>query len=724
MPRANVIQSNFTAGEISPRMRGRVDIERYQNAAELIENGLVLAHGGVQRRPGVRLVAEAKTGADPVRLLPFVFNTEQAYMIEAGPLYLRFYMDGAQILSGGVPVEVVTPYDAAALPEVDYVQSADTMFTAHVSAPMQRLRRFGHDAWVFDPIPFVTEPFAETGHRPQVGLTVDDPTPGVDRTFTTDGPAFYASDLKRTLEAMGGVAKITSYVSATSVKATITTAFPAAAFTAGQWLLAGTPHTTVTPSADGPVGASITLNGGNPTWRAEDVGSFVTINGGLVEITDAGLGGTVPGGSATGIVRQALTSTVSAGPFAWVLNGSTWNDADGYPRSLSFHEQRLWAAGSPNYPLTVWGSRLGEYLNFELGVLDDAAVSFDVVSDQLNPVRHVAQMKALVCFTYGAEFTLHGGVEKPITPTNVQVKNQSAFGCNKVAPVRVANELLFVNASGRKIRALSADRFDASNYNAPDLTILSEHITESGVVDATFQADPDPYYFAVRADGVLAACALDRDQDIVAWSRCTSAAAFEAVATIPTGSSEQTWVVMRLGTRRFVGYFDPSISTDLAVTATSAEGSAIWGGLEHLEGRTVDVIADGADMGQFVVDDGQVVLPRTAHEVEIGLNYVTRVKMLPPDFPTPVGTMHAAAARAFAVWVRVKDTIGAFVNGEELANRQFGEQRLDVPPTPITGLFQVGATGWDRGEMEVVIEQRRPMPFHLLAVVRRLEVGD
>lgn len=726
MARINVNQTNFTAGEISPRMYGRVDLERFQNAAKEIENGLVLAHGGVMRRHGIRFVAEAKVASDVARLIPFVFNVDQAYIIEAGNQYFRFYMDGGQILSGGVPYEVTTTYAVGDVPALDYAQGADTMFLAHETYYPQRLRRFGHAAWVFDAVPFVTEPFTEGGHWPATTLTLSAAAVGTGRTFTAGAAAFLASDVGRQVEALGGVGIITAVTSATVATVNITTAFPSTNFTADQWTIAGSPNATITPTASAPAGAACTLNATVDVFRAGDVGAYVEINGGLVRID------TVTSAQvASGIIKQELISTAAAVGFSWVLSHSAWNVRNGYPRSVSLNEQRLWFAAPPAFPQTVWGSRLAEYLNFELGVTDDAAVEFGVVSDQLNPIRHIAQMKALVCFTYGGEFTLHGGVEKPVTPTNVQVKNQSAIGCNGVSPVRVLNELLFWNRAGRQCRAISADRFDANNYNAPDLTVLAEHITESGVVDCTFQADPEPWLFAVRADGVVASCTLDRDQDIVAWSRQRiggGQVAIEAIATVPYGNTERTWVIGRLvvngASKRYVGYFDPELNTDFAVTATAGVATKTWGGLAYLEGMTVDVVGDGYDLGAHTVTGGQVVLQRAVSAVEIGLNYATRIKLLQPEFPTAIGTMQASPLRVVKAWLRLKDSIGGTVNGEDIVIRQFGEQILDQAPTPKSGLFEVGDTrGWAEGETDITIEQTRPMPFHLLSVIRHLEVG-
>mgnify|MGYP000647642028 CR=1 FL=1 len=122
--RANLIKTNFTAGEISPRLMGRVDIERYANGAKIIENGLCVVQGGVMRRPGTRYAAAAKYGDRTARLIPYVFNRSQAYVLEFGDGYLRFYQNGQQLVNGdNTPYEIASPYSVDMLSEVNYVQA-------------------------------------------------------------------------------------------------------------------------------------------------------------------------------------------------------------------------------------------------------------------------------------------------------------------------------------------------------------------------------------------------------------------------------------------------------------------------------------------------------------------------------------------------------------------------------------------------------------------------
>ena len=716
MPRLTLDQTNFTAGEVSPRMLGRTDIARYQYGAELLENCWPLIHGGAIRRDGSLFCAAAKYSNKRSRLVPYIFNRTQAYMVEFGDLYIRvYYADGTY-----TGVELVSPYTEAMLSSIDYVQGADTMFVFNALVPTNRLRRVTNTEWTLAEVPFVTKPFDEIGIKFTTGLTLSAATVGVGRTATSAVSAFKASDVGREIWSGAGVSKITAYTSSTVVTVEITTAFSGTAL--ATWQLKGSPQTKNTPSDKDPVGSTITLTLNSAGWRPDDVGKFVKINRGLVEITTY-----TSDLEVSGTIRSALDATVGSQKNAWSLESSVWNADDGYPGTGTMHEQRLVCAGSPVFPQTIWESRIGEYLNFELGVKDDDAMSFTVSSDQINPITHMAQVKALIALTYGGEFSLSGGVEKPITPTNIQVKSQSVYGCNNVKPVRIGNELLFMQRSNRKLRALSY-QYESDAYGAPDLSVLSEHITESGITDMAYQQEPESILYLVRVDGVMATMTIDREQDVVGWARQVTDGEFESVATIPSTDGEQVWAIVKRTvngvTVRYIERFVSGVHVDCGITAVSGLGATVWTGLGHLEGKTVDIIADGSPMPPQVVTGGQVTIQRKAYAVHIGLHFKTTIKTLTPEVQGSTGSMQGNSMRIGEITLRFHETIGCKLNGQTIAFRNLGPLVLDRPPELFTGDHRIENLGWDRGKASLLIEQDLPLPFHLLCVIKKLSTND
>lgn len=655
--RANLIKTNFTAGEISPRLMGRVDIARYANGAKQIENAVCVVQGGVMRRPGTRYAAAAKYGDRNGRLIPYVFNRSQAYVLEFGDGYLRIFQNGAQLVNDdNTPYEIASPYSSAMLPAVNYVQGADTMFLVHQSVKPHRLQRRGQLDWVLEPCPFIVEPFDEIRDTPEKWCK-----PSVKE--------FVGSEITLTLS-------------------------------------------DDEPPKDSEDPAPFT----GPGWVAEDVGSYVRINNGLVlikTITSEQI--------AVGVIRTDLTATQAASPGAWTREDTVWTDEFGYPGAVTLHQQRLVLAGSVRYPQTIWFSETGVYLSFELGTDDDKAISFTLSSDQLNPIVHLAQMNTLIALTYGGEFTITAGNDAAITPTNISVKNPSPYGCNGIRPVRVGTEIMFVQRAGRKLYAVAYDPDSFVSYSANDMTVLAEHITAGGVIDMAYQQQPDAFIWLVRTDGVMVTMAIDRAQEVIAWSRQITAGGFESVASIPSDSNDVVYALVRrdIGGQvvRYVEVFDSTLYTDAAVTGSSEAGATTWAGLNHLEGQTVDVVADGSVMPVQVVSSGQITLPRKARRVEIGLHFESTIQTLTPEVGTTEGTTQSAKKRTSEVTMRFLETTGAECNGQVIPFRTFGPKILNQPAPLFTGDHYFGKLGWEKGEDTLLIQQRQPLPFHLLAII-------
>lgn len=153
MANGTIPLTSFTGGEWSPRLHGRVDVAKYNTSCEVLENMIVFPHGGATRRPGLEFIEDAKT--DNVRLIPFEYNREQAYVLEFGEYYIRFYRDAAQVAPGGVPLEIASPFKASELADLSICQSNDVLFIAHKDTCPQRLERIGEDQFTISDIPFV-----------------------------------------------------------------------------------------------------------------------------------------------------------------------------------------------------------------------------------------------------------------------------------------------------------------------------------------------------------------------------------------------------------------------------------------------------------------------------------------------------------------------------------------------------------------------------------------
>lgn len=609
------------------------------------------------------------------------------------------------------------------LNDVGYVQGADTMFLVHPDVYPQRLQRFGDANWRLLPVPFSVEPFSELGISPATALTVSAITVGVGRNFQATG-AFFASDVGRDIVAGSGLATVTAYVDANNVTCEIKSQYPGLVNASGSWTITVSPQATLTPGAVGPVGTVTTATLSAAGWRAgtEEVGKYIKVNGGLLKVTSYASSTIL-----NVVVQQVLTSTVGAIPNSWSLERSIWGGVNGYPRAVTLNEQRLLLAGSPGFPQNLLGSRIGDYLNFELGTKDDDAFNYELTTSQVAPIQHLAQSRRLMVMSTSNEMSVRGGVEKPITPTSIQKNDESTSGSNGVRPVKIGNEIMFVQRAGKKIRACGY-RYDIDGFASPDRTIFAEHISGTGIVGMAFQQEPDSMLFCPRADGQMAVCAYDTEQEVVGWGRWITQGLYESVANIPTTTAEDLYVITQrvIGgvTKRFVEVFDTAAALDLAYTGTAASpGATVWTGLDYLNGMVVQVLADGAYMGEFTVAAGQITLPRKALAVQIGLSYTALVEPLQIELAANGTTIQGNAISVNEVVLRTLDTKAIVLNDVPIDPRRFGPALLDQPPPDFKGDIRVATFTDEIYKVKQVITQPYPLPFHLLNIIRSVTVN-
>jgi hypothetical protein len=235
MARVNHIVTTFNAGELTPRLDGRVDLDFYRSGCRALENMIPLPQGPATRRPGSRFIAEVKDSAKRTALLPFEFSSLQAYEIEVGDQYFRFYRDKARIESPpGTPVEIATPYQLADLFDADgrlrlkITQSADVLYLCHPNYAPRKLSRTAHTSWTLSLVTFLDGPYLDENVDATRTLTPSATTGSITIAATGHAP-FAASDVGRLVRIKHGTtwghAEITAFTSSTQVSATVKTAF-------------------------------------------------------------------------------------------------------------------------------------------------------------------------------------------------------------------------------------------------------------------------------------------------------------------------------------------------------------------------------------------------------------------------------------------------------------------------------------------------------------------
>ncbi len=736
MPKIQPITTNFTAGEQSPRLRGRVDIDKYNASAQELFNCVVLKQGGVTIRPPTKFIGEIKDSADTARIVPFVYSRTDAYLLELGDQVMRVWKNGAIVESApSTPYEVTTPWTDDQLEDIDYSQGADTMLAAHGDNPTQAVRRYGDARWTVGDAAFRPSPVAETGDRGTMTMTIDNGAVGAGRTITAGAAFFLAADVGRRITWGGGTALITAVGSSTSATATVESAFLdlSANGTAGPapiWLLEGSPQTTCTPSAASPLGAACNLTLSAAGWRTDAVGSIVDINGGKVRVT-----GYTSTTVLAGVIVKELSGTTGAPADAWVLRKPAFNAVDGYPRAVTFYQQRTWLAHTTRYPQSKWGSKTALFFDFTPGTDDDSAVYKTVDSDEVNPIEYMHSGRNLVALTLGGEFECRGGIEKPISQTNEQINLQSRWGCDRVRPEQVGDDLVFMQRGGKVMRAVRKSEVDG--FAAPDISVFSDHLLRKGIRSMAFEQTPESVLWCATGDGKLLAITYNPEQNTIAFCSGEVAGGFvEWVATLPEGGSDATYLLVRRTidgqTKRYIEKLDWGNWMDTQEVRNAHDCRAeftgpaadTWSGFDHLEGETISVLADDIYIGEFEVSGGEITLPREAEKVSGGLGYVARIRQQAPEVGTGTGTSQGQAISTHRIQARFFQTVGGSINGTPVDVRQFDVPgTLDAPPPSYSGIKEMVDYGWATGESGITLEQDQPYPWSVLAIIRDVTVN-
>jgi hypothetical protein len=213
MAKSSAPFTNFTAGELSPRLDGRTDLAKYFNGCKKLQNFLTFPQGGVTRRPGTEYIADGRNAGGvsyfQLRLIPFEFNVEQTYILEFSAGKFRIFKDGGIVVDGGgSPVEVVTQYSASDLSGLKFTQSADIMYIVHPNHAPRQITRTDHDAWTITDIEFRRGPFLDPVFDDST-LLADGRTGSVSITSSVAN-FFKSTDVGRLIKLHHGYAEITS----------------------------------------------------------------------------------------------------------------------------------------------------------------------------------------------------------------------------------------------------------------------------------------------------------------------------------------------------------------------------------------------------------------------------------------------------------------------------------------------------------------------------------
>lgn len=459
---------------------------------------------------------------------------------------------------------------------------------------------------------------------------------------------------------------------------------------------------------------TVTLSASAPVFVAGHAGVTLRLAGRRLRIAAIA--------SPTSATAQVLETLSATAPTAnW--DEAAFSAARGWPVSCCFHQGRLVLGGSRDLPNRLWLSRTNDLFNFDLGTgLDDQAIEFAVMSDQVNAIRAVFSARHLQVFTSGAEWMVTGD---PLTPGNIQLNRQTRVGSiveRIVPPVDVDGSTIFAARGGRSLHEFVYTDVEQA-YQANDLALVSRHLVDRPLSMAFDQARR--LLHIVMGDGALATLTLYRAEQVTAWTRQETAGRFRAVAELDGA----VYAVVERGGAIGLERFDERLGVDAGIDGEVAAPAATWSGLAHLEGREVAVLADGAPRSTARVTAGAISLDPPARHVAAGLSFAHRIEPLPPELLGAAGA-RSGPVRLVSVTFRLLETAALEVDlgrgTVPVPFRRLGPGLLDRAPPRFTGDRVLRALGWRRDATASLwrIGGEAPLPLTILSVTTDLRVND
>ena len=667
MARVAVQLTNFTGGELSPRLDGRNDLAKYPTGCKTLENMIIFPHGSAARRSGTQFVSEVKDSSKETRLIPFEFSTAQTYMLEFGDQYIRFYKDNGQILSSGSAYEISSPYLEAELFDIKYAQSADVMYVCHPNHPVKKLSRTGHTSWTLTDVDFTNGPYLDDNITTTT-LNTDHHTVGTGRVLTSSASLWVTTDVGRLVRFRDGYGKITAYTSATVVTWEIIKD-TGSSTASTDWSLGAFSNTTGHASCvtffEQRLVFAATLSQPQTIFfsRSGDYENMDENRGGTIADDDAIIY-TIASNQVNAIRFMTSTRTLiigTAGGEFTVSGGGT--DVAVTPTNILIKKQSNNGAANVD-ALAVGNATI--FLQRARRKMRELAYNFDVDG-------YVAPDLTIL-----AEHISEGGFKQL---SYQQEPNQVIWG------VRNDGQLIGLTYQREQQvvawhRHIFGGAFGSGNA-------VCESI-------ATIPTDDSEY------------------QSWVIIKRTINGATKRYVEFIHQYDFDES-------DDTSFNFLDSQLSYDGSAVTTIS-------GLAHLEGQTVSILADGATHPDKTVSSGSITLERSASKVKVGLGYTSLLQTMRIDAGAQNGTSQSKTKRIYEITARLYESIGVEV-GPDLNNMEripfrSSANAMDSGINVFTGDKEIEFRGNYETDGFIFVRQTQPLPLTILSLYPKLQTND
>jgi hypothetical protein len=739
---SNVIQSAFTNGELTPALHARIDLDQYKRGLKTLRNCFTHPHGGVSNRPGTTFVVEVKDSTKVTRLIPFQFNTTDTYCLEFGDLYIRVIRNGGQVLSGGSPVEIVTPYTEAQLFDLKFTQSADIITIVHPSHAPRELSRTSHTAWALNTITFAPSIGTVTGlSSSAVGATYLYAVTAVHSETFEEGLPGYVTSLTRTSTlswtAVTGAGRYNVYLATNGVYYLIgeagTNSFLDATYTQDK---TETPPTARNPfSGANNYPATVgyfnqrlcfgrTNNYPQTIWMSK-VGSFKNFTVSSPYQDDDAITVTIDSNEVNEIRHlMALTdlSVLTSGAEAVITsNDNAFVFANLRRKIQSYYgvsevtpvivgKSALFTQDKGNVVREITYDDLGNYTGNDRSIFsthlfkDRTIVDWAYAKAPESIIWAVRNDGILLGLTHLSEqgvFAWHWH------DTDGQFESVISISEGNESAVYVLVKRKINGSWKRYIERLHTrttddirDCFFVDCGLSLDLPVTITGITQANPVVVTATA----HGFSNGDDIDLSDIAGMTELNDRRFTIANVAANTFELTDIDTGAN--------IDGTAYTAY-ESGGEARKAVTAIS--------GLTHLNGKSVAILADGIVQPKQTVVAGAITLANAASRIHIGLSYDSDIETLKPPTKTIAGKKVSAAK----VICQVDKTSGMFVGSDEDHLREVKQSPAlyDTAAGLVTDDIEIVIdTSWKNGG-SVFIRQSDPLPMTILSIIPDIYVG-
>ena len=674
MARVAAQLSNFTAGELSPRLDGRNDLAKYSAGCATVENMVIYPHGAAARRPGTTFVAEVKTSSAKTRLIPFEFSTTQTYILELGNQYMRFYRDNGQILSSGSPYEISTPYLTAELFDIKFAQSADVMYITHPSHKTRKLSRTGHTSWTLSEVDFTNGPYLDT-NTSTTTFTTSAHTVGTGRTLTASAitginsdTGFQTTDVGRLVRFRDGYGEITARTDTLNVTIEILVDMGSTSAST-DWSLGAFSDTTGHPSCvsffEQRLVFAATLSQPQTVFFSKS---------GDYENLDANIGGTVADDDA--IIYTIASNPVNAIRFMAASRTLIIGTAGG---------EFTVSGGGDNDAVTPTNILIKKQSNHGAANIDAVAVA--------NATLFVQRAKRKI-----RELAYNFDVDGYIAPDlTILAEHVTKGGITEMAYQEEPLAIIWCVRDDGELVALTYQR---------EQEVVAWHRHVFGGAFGSGKA---------VCESVAVIPTEDSEYELyMIIKRTINGATKRYVEFLNTFDFDET-------DNKSFNFLDSQLSYSGSAATTIS-------GLSHLEGQTVSILADGATHPDKTVSSGSITLDRSATDVKVGLGYTSLLKTMRIDAGAQNGTSQAKTKRIYEVTARLYESVGVEI-GPDLSNMERVPFRTSSDPMdqgipPFTGDKEVEFRGNYDTDGFMIVRQTQPLPLTILSLYPRLITND